>query len=396
MKKLKSLLVGGLALALIVSLVGSACAPAAPPEVAEEVAELEAEIADLEDDLTAEKAKTAAEKAKVSDLEDEIAALKKPAEVYEWKFQTWATPGDMAFKSYAYTLDQVRAASDGRIDGELFGVGVLVGAVEALEAEGAGIIDGSFGFGGYYGGYDTAFAIMGHGATLWPDRSALDLWYEQFGGKELFRELYGGYNVYYIGPMTIGSEAINSKVPLRKVEDLEGVNIRMGAGGFGAEVFTRLGATIVFLAGGEIYSALDTGLVDAAEYLGPGVNWDLGFHEVTDYFLYPTPHGTTISTDWTLNMDVWKELPDDLKDFFEVASYAAGENFFSMTTAYDYEAIEWMIDYGLEQITWPPEEFDKVTEMALEVALEYKEKSPMCDKIITSQFDYWRYIGHIE
>lgn len=383
-------LIGGICLSLVLAaLLLPACAPAAPEEVAEEIADLEAEIADLEDDV-------AAEKAKVSDLGKEIAALKKPAEVFKWKFQTWATPGSMAFKSYAYTLDQIRAASGGRIDGELFGVGVLVGAVEALEAEGEGIIDGSFGFGGYYGGYDAAFSIMGHGATLWPDRSALALWYEQFGGKELFRELYGEYNVYYIGAMTIGSEAINSKVPIRSIEDFKGLKIRMGGGGFGAEVFTRLGATIVFIPGGEIYSALDTGLVDAAEYLGPGVNWDLGFHEVTDYFLYPSPHGTTISTDWTLNMDVWKGLPDDLKAFLEVAAYAAGENFFSMTTAYDYEAVEWMIDYGLEQISFGPEEYDKVTAMAIEVALEFKEKSPMSDTIITSQFDYWRYIGHIE
>ncbi|GAJ18028.1 unnamed protein product, partial [marine sediment metagenome] len=92
------------------------------------------------------------------------------------------------------------------------------------------------------------------------------------------RELYGGYNVYYVCPISLVPEAINSMVPIRNLDDLQGLKIRLGGGGFVAEVFTRAGATVVFIVGGEIYSALDTGLVEAGEFVLQSSSFDKGRH----------------------------------------------------------------------------------------------------------------------
>ena len=391
----KKILLIPLVLLLAISLVATACA-APPAEVPEEVAELEEEIADLEDEVAAKDREIVGLEGDIEDLEDEVAALRKPAEVFEWKFQTWATPGDIDFEGYQLSIEQLKAASDGRIDIELFGVGALVGAVEAVEAEGQGIIDGSFAYGGYYSGYDFAFGIAGSPASIWPDFMTGMMWFDEFGGTELMRELYAGYNVYYVCPILMVPEAINSTVPIRNLDDLQGLKIRLGGGGFVAEVFTRAGASVQFIAGGEIYSALDTGLVEAGEFVGPTTNWALGLHEVTDYIIYPGPHNTTIYTEMTLNMDVWEGLPDDLKALLHASRHTISANNHYRIMAADMETLDKMIAYGLEHIVFAPEDLEVLRELSFEVALESKEKSPMSEKMITSQLDLLERLGYME
>ncbi len=316
--------------------------------------------------------------------------------MFEWKFQTWATPGDIDFASYQLSAEVLKAASDGRIDIELFGVGVLVGGVEAIEAEGAGIIDGSFAFGGYYSGYDFAFGVGASPASLFPDFRTHTLWYEEFGGIELMRELYAGYNVYYVCPIELVAEAINSVVPIRNLDDLQGLKIRLGGGGFCAEVFTRAGAVVHFISGGEIYSALDTGLVEAGEFVGPTTNWALGLHEVTDYILWPAPHNRTIYTELTLNMDVWEGLPDDLKALIHAARHTISANNRYRILAADLDTIDKMVALGLEHTVFEPESWKVLEELSFEVALESKEKSPMSERMITSQLDLLERLGYID
>jgi len=395
-KKIKSLVFVSLALVLALSLVAGACAPAAPEEAAEEVAALESKLAAEKSKVSSLQGEVADLEDEVADLEDEITGLRAPAEVYEWKFQTWATPGDIDFSGYQLSIEELKAASDGLIDIELFGVGALVGAVEAVEAEGQGIIDGSFAYGGYYSGYDFAFGIAGSPASIWPDFMTGMMWFDEFGGTELMRELYAGYNVYYVCPILMVPEAINSTVPIRNLDDLEGLKIRLGGGGFVAEVFTRAGASVAFIAGGEIYSALDTGLVEAGEFVGPTTNWALGLHEVTDYLIYPGPHNTTIYTEMTLNMDVWEGLPDDLKALLDAARHTISANNHYRIMAADIETLDAMIAYGLEHIVFAPEDIEVLRELSFEVALESKEKSPMSEKMIISILDLLERLGYIE
>ncbi len=395
-KKIKPLVFVSLALVLALSLVAGACAPAAPEEAAEEVAALESKLAAEKSKVSSLEGEVSDLEGEVSDLEGEIAELRAPAEVFEWKFQTWATPGDIDFAGYQLSIEELKAASDGRIDIELFGVGVLVGGVEAIEAEGAGIIDGSFAFGGYYSGYDFAFGVAGSPASLFPDFRTHTLWFEEFGGIELMRELYGGYNIYYVCPIELVAEAINSVVPIRNLDDLQGLKIRLGGGGFCAEVFTRAGAVVHFISGGEIYSALDTGLVEAGEFVGPTTNWALGLHEVTDYVLWPAPHNRTIYTELTLNMDVWEGLPDNLKDLIHAARHTISANNRYRILAADLDTIDKMVALGLEHTVFAPESWKVLEELSFEVALESKEKSPMSERMITSQLDLLERLGYID
>jgi TRAP-type mannitol/chloroaromatic compound transport system substrate-binding protein len=111
-------------------------------------------------------------------------------------------------------------------------------------------------------------------------------------------------------------EHIWSRKPLKGVADLKGLKMRAAA--LAADSFAALGASIVTVPGGEIYQALERGVVDAAEYTWLTANFGLGMAEVTKYIVFPTFSGGG-NYDWFANMDAWKKLPDDLKKIVEVA-----------------------------------------------------------------------------
>ena len=147
--EIKYLMFIGLALALAGSLVAGACAPAAAP--GEAVAELEAEIADLEDDVAAEKANVKDLEGDVSDLEKEIAALKKPAKVYRWEPATWISAG-MSWDGVVYWSNHLNALSDGRIVATPTAPGAVCPVEEQAEAVGAGTTGAMMPTMSYYAG----------------------------------------------------------------------------------------------------------------------------------------------------------------------------------------------------------------------------------------------------
>ena len=96
------------------------------------------------------------------------------------------------------------------------------------------------------------------------------------------REIFAKQNIMYVGRIHHGPNIIHSKKPIRSIEDFKDLKLRV-PGGMIAEGFAAIGAKTTLLPGGEVFSALEKGTIEAADYTGPAVNWDLGFQQVTKY-----------------------------------------------------------------------------------------------------------------
>ena len=377
MKKLKSLLVGGLALVLAISL-AVACAPAAPPgeEAAEEIAELEAEIDELEDDLVAEKAQT-------KDLKAEIAALKKPAEVFKWRTTTHQMVGTPRYEgTVAPFCESVKEASDGRLVIEPYGAGVLFPVFDTFDNLRDGVVEMSMVWNGYWGGKDPVFALAGTRPGD-PITTFSENFYLSEQLAPLRAEVFAKYGIKALGGFDIASvEILCSTVPIRTLDDFEGLNIRTA--GIGASFYPLLGASAVSLSMPEIYPALQLGTVDAAEYNDYLVNGTLGFHEVTKYVIDPCLHmGTCDDKELAVNPAAWAELPDDLKALVIVArDQARYKSAIAYYIGNEKAKLEW-IEAGVEIINLPEEDVTYAREvLAVGLLLEYAEKSPEAAEFI--------------
>lgn len=315
-------------------------------------------------------------------------------EVYKWRAQTYAVPGSVGFKALEISLQDLKEATGGRIDVKLYGVGTLVGPFDQLDALGKGIFECAFNAGGYYAGKDPAFSAFFSLIGVWDNTSDVKIWAYYFGGNELIRQLYAKYNVHYVGPALVGAEPIMSNVPLRSLEDFKGIKIRT-AGGLCSSLFKRLGASPVKLGGGQLYTALDTKVVDAAEFVSLAENWDIGLHEVTKYILYPSFHGPIALCDFSVNEKAWNKLPPDLQKTLEVWVHELDARFDYMSTAESLKALKRMIKAGLVHTQLSDADMKKAKQLSLEVALDWKKKSPMSEKVIDSILNYLKLKGSL-
>jgi len=177
--------------------------------------------------------------------------------------------------------------------------------------------------------------------------------------------------------------------------DFKGLKIRTTPG-LASMLFQKIGASPVPLPGGEIYTALDTGVVDAAEFVSLSENWDIGLHEVSKYVLFPSFHCPTAICDIGVNADAWKKLPPDLQAAMQMMIYELSDRWDYMGQAESVITLGKMVDLGLEHTTLPDADMKKARKIAVENAIEWKKKSPMAAKIIDSILDYLKKRGIVE
>ena len=148
------------------------------------------------------------------------------------------------------------------------------------------------------------------------------VWIYQGGGFEIYQEVYGKFGMVFLPTVVFPMESgIRSNKPINTLSDLKGMKIRAGGRVAGA-ILKELGAAHVMLAGGEVYQALEKGVIDAAEMSHPQTDWGLGLHEVTKYWCVPNwiNNGNILGV--MINKKSWDSLPDNLKTSLKTAAMA--------------------------------------------------------------------------
>ena len=143
---------------------------------------------------------------------------------------------------------------------------------------------------------------------------------------DIARELYKKNGLFFVGNVHHDLNLIHSKKPIKSLDDFKGLKIRM-PGGIIAETFAALGARTTLLPGSEVYPALEKGTIDASDFVGPAVDYDLGFHQVTKYIIMgptstPTLHQAVDPLDIAFSLRVWESFSPRMKAIIEDATKA--------------------------------------------------------------------------
>ena len=325
----------------------------------------------------------------------EAPALKQaPARTFEWKMQSLWQAGSINHGVFEAFCADVEQLTGGRLVITPLPVGTLVAYNETLDAVGSGILDGQHGGAGYFAGKDPGFAMLSEFPGGYETPYQMQRWFEYGGGKELARELYARFDVFYIGSVWHGMESIPSKKPLRSVEDLKGVKLRIPEG-LNQQIFKEIGAAPVNIPGSEVYTSLDRGVIDATDWGTLGMNVDLGYHKIAPYQIYPGFHSMPMA-DVAVNMDRWNELPDDLKAILEAAVRDFARDMIQQMAIADAHAAASAKEQGVELVAWGADERRRFRRIAADVLKEFAKRSEMAQRVYDSHLAYLKFLGLID
>jgi TRAP-type mannitol/chloroaromatic compound transport system substrate-binding protein len=232
----------------------------------------------------------------------------------------------------------------------------------------------------YFSGKDPAFGLIGNTVGAWGDPDEMLLFMEQGGGSDLLREIYAPYGIHFIGASATGLEAFVSKKPLDSVADLKGLKIRAPEGLVQA-VFAAAGASPVNLPGSEVYTSLDKGVIDAADYTVFSTNEQQGMHKVAKHPVYPGFHSMPI-LDVSMNKETWDSLGPDLQEILTVSVRDFARQMVSQLRMNDLQAVAAVNARGDVTIhDWPAEERNKFRSIAMTEWKAFAGKSDNAKKV---------------
>ncbi|WP_328717171.1 TRAP transporter substrate-binding protein [Halomonas elongata] len=316
-------------------------------------------------------------------------AIDAQAAEYEWTFQTSETAGEPQFEMKKAWAKNVEKMSDGRISIEILPVGAVVQANQTLQAVKSGILQGHLTDPSYFTGQNPAFGMIGNLVGAWSDPYDFLDYMNNAGGEELYNELVEPYGLHLIGAAATGLESLPSSKPVRSVEDMKGLKLRAPEG-MVYNVFEAAGATPVNLPGSEVYTGLEKGVIDAADYTVFATNHAQGLHEFAPYPLYPGFHSLPMVS-VSLNKDIWDGLPEDLKSILDTSVDSLAYKMVAELKTRDLEAVREARDNpDIEIIDLPAEERVKFRNIAKDEWAKWAEKNE-----ITQEF-YDSVVGYLE
>jgi TRAP-type mannitol/chloroaromatic compound transport system substrate-binding protein len=311
-----------------------------------------------------------------------------------WKMQTLWPDGSTNQAIIEEFATNVETATEGEIKIDVYGVGTVVPFTETLQAVGRGILQAQHSGSVYFAGQEPALALIGEISGAYENPQQLTGWFYEGGGLELAREAYAQFNIFYVGPVLWGMESNPTKRLVEGVDDLKGLKIRTTQG-VASELMASLGASPVSMAGSEVFSALDKGVIDAADWGTLGMNAQLGLHQVAKYELYPGFFQMP-AADLAVNLDTWNKLSLENQNKIEAAVRDLNHSMISQLGTLDEEAIATAEEEGLILVDWPQEERAKFREAASKIWANWGAKSELAERVYESHMDYLRKIGLLD
>lgn len=320
-----------------------------------------------------------------------VAASAQAAPEFKWKMQSLWQAGSINQAVFVRFTERVKEMTNGRLEIEPLSVGTVVAYNETVDAVGAGILDGVHGGGGYSAGKEVGFSLITDLNGAYENPYQMQMWFEYEGGMELAQELYGKFNMHFIGPIFWGVESIPSKNPIRNMADFKGVKMRAPEG-MAQDIFKKLGAAPVNIPGSEVYTALERGVISATDWGTLGMNEDLGYHKIAKFPIYPGIHSMP-GTDVSVNLDKWNALPKDLQAIVTVAVRDFARDMIQTIAQTDAVAAAQSKAAGVELVNWSQEERRKFRAVASTVWKEYSTRSEMGKKIYESHINFLKKLG---
>jgi TRAP-type mannitol/chloroaromatic compound transport system substrate-binding protein len=319
-------------------------------------------------------------------------AVPDPDKVYRWKLiTTWPKNLPALGMAPERLAENLRVMSRGRLDIRVYGAGELVGAFEVFDTVRQGTAEMGHGAAYYWRGKLPVAAMF---ATVPFGMMAQEMngWLRYGGGMELWREAYEPFGLV---PLAAGNSGVQMagwfNKEINSLEDLQGLKMRIP--GLGGEVLKRAGGVPVSMAGSEIYTAMQTGVIDATEWVGPYNDLAMGLQDVARYYYYPGWHEPGPTLEAIVNKAAWDSLPEDLQRMVEVAAAAANEDLLSEFTARNASALKTLLSkHNVELRRLPDDVLAKLKVESEAVVVEATGDSDLARRIRES---YGRFLSDV-
>ena len=281
--------------------------------------------------------------------------------------------------------DAMRLMSDGRIEVKVFAAGELVGATECFDATSTGAADMYHAAEYYWQGKSRGFSYF-TAVPMGMTAAEIMGWVEFGGGQALWDELSARFNVKAFQAGNTGHQTGGwFRKKMESLEDFKGLRMRMP--GLGGEVIRQLGGTAVTLPGGEIYQALQSGSIDATEWVGPWNDLALGFYREAPFYYSPGFHEPGSSLALGINLDIWNSLTPAEQNMVRFSCKSANDASIGEYTFRNALALEELkTKHGIEPQFFSTEILKRVGEIADEVVDDFGNSDPLTRKIADSYF----------
>jgi len=327
----------------------------------------------------------AACRSETTDCSDGTApAAAASAKPIEWKmYTTWPRNFPGLGTGAAYLADLIGKLSGGRLTVTLYGAGERVPALEVFDAVARGSAQMGHGASYYWKGKANAapfFTCVPFGFTA----AEQNAWLQFGGGMELWRELYAQFNLVPFAAGNTGTQMGGwFRKPVKTLADLKGLKMRMP--GLGGEVLARHGVATVNIPGGEIFTALSTGTIDATEWVGPYNDLAFGLYKAAKHYYYSGWHEPGPTLEAIVNKDAYAALPEDLQAIVEAAAAATNVRMQSEYVARNQQALETLInEHGVQLHAWPEDIIAALRETAKTVVAEFAANDPFTARVHAS------------
>lgn len=304
--------------------------------------------------------------------------------IYNWRMvTTWPKkfPGlGLAPENFA---DMLRRMSNGRLNITVYGANEIVPAMGVFDAVSSGSVEMGHGAAYYWKGKIPAAAFFAS-VPFGMNAQEFNGWLHYGGGLELWREIYRPFNlVPYAGGNTGVQMGGWFNKEIHSLADLHGLKMRIP--GLGGEVFSRAGGTAVNIPGGELYTSLQSGVIDAVEWVGPYNDRAFGFQQIAKYYYYPGWQEPGPGLEIIVNSSALASLPDDLKAMVAVAARAVNQDMLDEYTARNNSALVELVEQKNVQLRkFPDDVIAALKTISWEMYEEKAAEDPTFAKVFAS------------
>ncbi|MFT4821516.1 MAG: TRAP-type mannitol/chloroaromatic compound transport system substrate-binding protein [Candidatus Pseudothioglobus sp.] len=321
-------------------------------------------------------------------------AVTNPAKIFKWRLvTTWPKNLPGVGTGPERMADAIREMSAGRLDITVYGGGEVVPALGVFDAVSLGNVEMGHGAAYYWKGKLPAaqfFTNVPFGLTA----QEMNGWLQHGGGMALWEELYAPYDLI---PMAGGNTGVQMagwfNKEINSLDDLRGVKMRIP--GMGGEVFERAGGTAINIAAGEIFTSLQTGNIDAAEWVGPYNDLSFGLYQAARYYYYPGWQEPGPVLEVIVNKNAMETLPKDLQAILRSAAAAMNADMLAEYTARSDAALAELVNNHQVQLRRLPDDvLARLQEISIEMVQEIAGDDALAQRIYQSYETYRQQVTH--
>jgi TRAP-type mannitol/chloroaromatic compound transport system substrate-binding protein len=310
------------------------------------------------------------------------------SKIYKWKMvTTWPANFPIFQEGAQKFADDVRKMSNGRLNVRVYAGGEIVPALQVFDAVSQGVAEMGHGSAYYWAGKVPEaqfFSTVPFGMTA----KGMNAWLYNGGGLEMWQEVYKpfGLTTFPMGNTGVQMGGWFNK-QINSLDDVKGLRMRIP--GLGGKVFKKAGGNPVLMAGGEIYTALERGTLDATEWVAPFHDMRLGLNRAAKYYYYPGWHEPGTAFELMINDKKWQTLPEDLQEIVKVAAAATSEWIYAQMEFHNQEALtELRTKQNVEILEFPEEVLKEFKRLTKETLDEEAAASPEFKRVYDAYEDF--------